>query len=106
MNIHKVSDGSIPTDFTGGRAGEEGSLRLVLERVKLTRRGGVRKTDLGVYQGYPKIRTPRGVCDGETKGSTLGNLLSGCSGHKGIKNGYRKERGYEGMKELNNCGHI
>ena len=39
-DAHKVSNGGVPTDFTRGRAGKEGSLRLVLERVKLAPRDG------------------------------------------------------------------
>jgi hypothetical protein len=45
MNIFKASGGSIPTDFTSS----EGSLRLVLERVKFVWHDGAGKTDLGIY---------------------------------------------------------
>ena len=99
MDVHKASDGGIPTDFTRSRAGKEGSLRLGLECVKLTRRDGAGKpeTDLGIYQGYPKIRTPCGLV-GVRRGSIETNCgaLCGRRRHTGIKSGV-SEREQKGM---------
>ena len=88
VDVHKASDGGIPTDFTGSRASKEGSLRLDLERVKLARRDGASEADLGIYQGDPKIGTPCGLV-GVGRGRGQG-------GHTG----YRRERGYELASDL------
>jgi hypothetical protein len=95
VDVHKASDGGIPTDFTRSGAGKEGSLRLVLERVKLARRDGAGKTDLGIYQGYPKIRTPCGLV-GVRRGSSETNWRAlGRRGHTGIKSGVSERTRYE-----------